>query len=129
MIGPQLHMAVVAALKAASVASGAVYYHVAPGAALPYVEVAEEQVIDDGNQCADLFDVFLDIHVWTEATASGKIQAMQLGEAVRTALADPLSLADYAVILHEFDTARTMSDPNGRSFHGILTFRFLLQPV
>ena len=127
MIGPQLQKAIVAALKRASIAGGRVYDSIPAGATFPYVEVAEEQTIDDGDQCADMFDVFTDIHVWSRAV--GKVEAKQIGEAVRSAITAPLTVEDYSVILHEFDNARIMTDPDGLTSHGILTFRFLLQPV
>lgn len=126
MIGPQLQGAVVTALKAASIAGGRVYDRVPPNPTFPYVTVGDEVVVDDGDGCAELFDVSIDIHVWSRVP--GQVEAKQIGEAVRVALTPALVVSDYAVILHEFETSRVIRDPDGLTAHAVITFRWLLQP-
>lgn len=127
MIGPQLQKAIYDALKAANVAGGRVYDSIPAAATFPYIELGNEQSIDDGDQCADMFDVFHDIHVWSRKP--GQVEVKQIGEAVRQTLAADLVVANYAVILSEFENSRVMMDPDGITSHAVLTFRFLLQPV
>lgn len=125
MIGPQLQKAIVAVLRTAGVASQRVYDRVPPVVLFPYVTVGDEQSIDAGDQCAAMFDVFADIHVWSRAV--GKVEAKRVGEAVRQALAADIVVEDYDVVLQEFQTSRILNDPDGLTTHAVLTFRFLLQ--
>lgn len=128
MIGSQLQTAMRSVLVGANVAGGRIYDRVAKGAKFPYVTIGDEQTVDDGTQCADMFEVFADVHVWSRATGTERAEAKAIGEAIRQALAADLTVADYHVILSEFETSRVFREQDGLTAHAVLTFRFLLQP-
>lgn len=64
--------------------SGRVYDRVPAGAALPYVHIRSIQVVDDGAECIDGAEVFIDLDVWSNAV--GKVEASRAAGAVRKAL-------------------------------------------
>lgn len=79
--------------------SGRVYDQVPAGAARPYVNVRSIQAVDDGADCIDGQEVYLDIDVWSDAVGSG--EAGQIASAVRKvlhgaslALDEPYTLTD-----------------------------------
>lgn len=79
-----LQKAVVAVLKAANVADDRVYDRVPIGAMLPYVHFRAVQSVDDGADCVDGNEVYLEIDVWS--TAVGKVEASNIASQVRLAL-------------------------------------------
>ncbi|MCO6386237.1 DUF3168 domain-containing protein [Aliihoeflea sp. 40Bstr573] len=127
MIGAQLQDAIRDRLVAQNITGGRIYDRIPPNAVFPYVAIGDEQSIDDGDQCADIFEVYVDLHVWSRA--DGRYEAKEVGEAIRKALAADLTVADYHIILSEFENARILDDPDGLTTHGVITFRYLLQPV
>lgn len=127
MIGPQVQKALVAALKGATAAGPRVYDGVPKSATYPYVVIGEEQSVDEGDQCHDLFEVFDDIHVWSQKQGS-LVEAKQIAEEVRKTLTDnELSVEGYALIELTFQNGRVLRDPDGSTAHAVMTFRLLLQ--
>lgn len=106
--------------------SARVFDEVPPNVAFPYVELGEFQTLDDGAQCLDAVEIFATLHVWSRSR--GQVEAKQIGSAVRGALHDAdLDLGDgwqFLEIAHQ-DT-RYLKDPDGRTSHGVLTFRALV---
>lgn len=128
MIGPAFQKAIYNQLTAANVAGGRIYDRVPAKATFPYVTISDEQVVDYGDGCAeDMVEVFVDIHTWSRAV--GKVETKALGAAVRAALKPAPLIEGFAVILHEFQSARAFLDPDGLTTHGVLTFRYVLQPT
>lgn len=127
MIGAQLQDAIRDRLIAENVAAGRIYDRIPPSAVFPYVEIGDEQTNDDGDQCAEMFEVYVDLHIWSRAP--GRYEAKAVGEDCRKALAGGITVDDYHIILDEFETSRILVDPDGLTTHGVITFRYLLQPV
>lgn len=128
MIGPAFQKAIFDRLKAANVAGGRIYDRVPAKVEFPYVTISDEQIVDFGDGCAeDMVEVFVDIHVWSRAV--GRVEAKTVGAAIRFSLKNSLSVEGFAVILHEFQTARSFLDADGLTSHAVLTYRFVLQPV
>lgn len=108
----------------------------AVGKAYPLVEIGEDQVVpgDDGMTNA----VWSTVHVWC-SSAAGRLQAKQIGDAIRTVLAPvlaipTLSLDGHRVISGVSHSAKYMTDtdetdPNGSVAHGVLEFRFETVPT
>lgn len=126
MIGPQLQKAVVARVKGQTSAGQRVYDRAAPSASFPYIELGDEVSVNESDQCAELFDVSLDLHVWSRSV--GKVEAKQIGEAVRQALSADIAVDDYHVIEQTIESGRVITDPDGLTAHAVLTFRARLQP-
>lgn len=128
MIGPQAQKAIVATLRAANIAGGSVYDSPKKDAPYPYVVVGEDQSVDAGDQCHDLFEHFADIHVWSQKQGS-LVEAKEIAQSVRQVLtAANIDIDNYALIELTFTSGRTLRDPDGATAHAVLTFRLLLQP-
>lgn len=98
----------------------------------PYVVLGEDQVVDDSTECADSVEVFTTIHVWARNSAdvgASRRQAKTIAGAIRRALKAALAVEDFVVVSQDFETARHLTDPDGRSAHSIVTHRFLLDPA
>lgn len=136
----QLQRAVFAALTADAAVVAAmngtarIYDRVPPAAdgaknapTFPYVTIGEDQIVDDGNSCGDAWEAFATVHIWSRDV--GKAAPKILAAAIRGALDAPLTLTGFTIIVHEFADARFIREPDGVTEHGVLTFRYLIDPV
>ncbi|MBA3576185.1 MAG: DUF3168 domain-containing protein [Sphingomonas sp.] len=130
MIGSQLQTAIFAALTAATaLAGGRVYDRVPPDPVFPYITIGDDQVIDHGNSCDDGWEVFADIHLWSRPVTGSKVEAKDLAAAVVGRLKALLTVSGFTVIIAALETSRTFRDPDGKTEHAVLTFRYVLQPA
>ena len=99
------------------------------GAAFPYLTIGDEQVMDAGNSCAEGWELYPDVHIWTRPLAGSKLE----GKALAAELVDRLLAIDtvdgFTVISARLETARAFRDPDGLTEHGVVTLRFLLDPA
>lgn len=131
----ELQGAIVAALKADTGVSGIVgdrvfdYVPRSSGsvtAEFPFVAIADFQELTEDADCIPGAEIFVTIDVWSRAI--GKPEAHRLASAVKAALTD-LTLTDFALVMLEHDSTRTLTDPDGLTTHAVLTFRaFVEQP-
>lgn len=127
MISDALQRAIFQRLTTDNVASGRVFDQVKQDEPKPYVTIGNEQTVDDSDTCRETLEVFADIHVWADRL--GRTEAKSIGEAVRRSiLSAPLEINGYANIEQQFRDARVFMDTDGKTAHGVMTFRFLLQP-
>lgn len=138
MIGPELQVAIVTALKAEPALCGGRIYDNPPaearrtettGAAWPYCTVGDGQVIDAGNTCGEGWEAYADIHVWSRSPAQSKLEAKALIAAIADRLLALSAVDGFAVIVAALETSRTFRDPDGITEHGVVTLRFLLDPL
>lgn len=138
MIGSELQVAIVAALKVDPPLCDARIYDNPPGetrrtettgAAWPYITVGDGQVLDAGNTCDDGWEAFADVHVWSRSPAGSKLEAKAVMAEVVTRLTALSGVNGFNVIAANLETSRTFRDPNGATEHGIVAMRFLLDPA
>lgn len=83
-----LQKAIVGRLKGdaplTAIVAGRVYDRVPADAPYPYVTIRNIQVVDDGAECVDGAEVYIDLDVWSNAV--GKVEASRGASAVRRAL-------------------------------------------
>jgi hypothetical protein len=92
----------------------------------PYLSFSDAQILDDGNTCDDdMFEVFVDIHVWSRAV--GQVEAKRIADAVRTAVKDGFPVPGWVMSSVTVQGIRHFMDADGLTAHGIVTLRFLLQ--
>ena len=126
--GLELQGAIVAALKAADVCAGRVYDHVPAGAQFPYVNIGEVQVNDDEAECIESVEVFVTLHTWSRSV--GKPEASAINAQVRAALHNAnLTLSTWRFLEIRQRDARTFTDGDGITTHGISVFRALVDPA
>lgn len=97
------------------------------GAAFPYVTVGDDQIVDDSTTCGEAYELFATVHIWSRDV--GKVASKLLASAIRAALDAPLVIEGFDVIVHEFSDARFFREPDGLTEHGVLTFRYLVDPA
>ncbi len=95
--------------------------------AMPYVNIASYQSLDDGASCTDESEAFIDIDVWVRD--GGRLLAGRVMSAVRTALhLAPLDLGvSQRLVEITYRDGRLFADPDGRTTHAVLTFRALTE--
>lgn len=126
--GIELQGAIVAALTAASVAGGRVFDQVPQAADYPFISIGEMQVNDDDAENVGGVEVYATLHVWSRAT--GKPEASRLAAAVRGAIHEQdLRLPFWRLVEIRHQSTRLMTDPDGKTTHGVMTFRALADPA
>ena len=90
----------------------------------PYAQIGEIQVLDDGYECGDGTEVFVDVHCWSKAY--GSVECKRMTAAVRGALHDIelLGAVGYNLYVRHSQT-RVLDDPDGEHTHCVVTFRVL----
>jgi len=128
MIGDELQRAIYAALTdTPALCGGRVFDTVPKGTPAPYIHIGHQQVLDDGDTCADGWEVITDIHVWSEPETGSKLEAMQIGAAVVPRLLGISTLTGFSVVVSAIENVRYLDDPDGASKHGVITVRHVLQ--
>lgn len=102
-----------------------VYDRVPAGAALPYIQIGDIQLVDDSH-CEAAWEAFVTTHVWSEAV--GKPQAQEIADLVGALFHEAaLDLGDdFVCVLAEFRDARIFTESDGLTTHGVLTHRVLI---
>lgn len=104
-----------------------VYDRVKPDAVFPYLNITDAQTIDDGNSCDEhATEAFVDVHIWSRVVGAG--EAKEIGSVVRSLLATILTVEGWRCVVGNFENARWFRDSDGLSVHGVMTFRYLLDP-
>jgi hypothetical protein len=128
-----LQKAIVGRLKGdadlTSLVAGRVYDRVPPGAALPYVHIRNFQAVDDGAECIDGLEVYIDIDVWSNAV--GKVEASRAAGVIRKALNYAPLVLDEPYALAEIDHRDTNVGDGGDGIlsRARLSFRALVESV
>lgn len=86
----------------------------------PCVVVGEAQTVGDDIDCADLSDVFLTIHVWTQENTM--TAAKNIAGEIRRALRQLSGTQDGFALDFSFEDSRFLRDPNPEISHGVVTF-------
>lgn len=105
-----------------------VYDRVPDKPVFPYVTIGDDEVLPDGNDCSPhSSQCFATIHVW--ARKGGKPLCKRVAGAVIDALTDEFPIEGQVLSEHGCDSARYFRDQDGLTERGVLTFRFLLDPL
>lgn len=110
-----------------AIISGRVYDRVPAGATLPYVHIRGIQAIDDGADCINGIEVFVDLDVWSNAV--GKVEASRAAAAVRAALNFAPLVLDEPYALAEIGHRDTNVGDGGDGIlsRARMTFRALVE--
>jgi len=122
-----IQKAVYAALRAAlagAPVAGRIYDRVPPAPTHPYVAFGPAQTLEDGDDCIDGSESFLDLHVWSEEV--GFTQAKAIADTIRSTLdrAD-LTLDGHALVEMQVTQTRYLRDPDGLTSHAVVELRVL----
>lgn len=127
-----LQAAIVAALKASSAVKAVVgdparvYDRVPDGAAFPYIAYGASQTLPDFTVCAGPAETFITLDGWSRGV--GKVEAKQLADAICTALAAPLTVTGFRVVVQEIEDVNVRADPDGLTTRATVSLRFETTP-
>lgn len=128
MIGAQLQKAIFGALTAApALAGGNVFDRVPESDPFPRITIGDEQVLDDGNSCAEGWEVYPDVHVWSRKP--GKVEAKHLAAEVVNRVLAIDTVEEFTVLSVALESYNALDDPDGLTAHVAVTFRVLLDPA
>lgn len=105
-----------------------VYDDVPQGTPFPYLTLGQSTLRDWSTGTDDAEEHILTLHVWSRA--GGRKVMHEVMDALRATLHDqPLALSGHRLvnIRHEISEARR--DPDGETYHGIVRFRAVTEPV
>ena len=125
MIGDLLQRAQFAALSAALLRA----YDTPPAdAKFPYLTIGDEQNIDDGSACGAAWEVIADVHVWSRPDTGSRSELKRLMAQVEPLLT-VLTLTGFRIVVQHLQGTRALTDPDGLTKHGVMTFRYLIDPA
>lgn len=100
-----------------------VYSEVPIGAVVPYVSFGPTDSISDDADCIDADEVSTQIDVW----AANAVECRRITDLVRRALKTDVEFSDNALAILEHDTTRVFRDADGKTFHGVVTMRSVIE--
>lgn len=103
-----------------------VYDEVPDAPTFPYVTVGDGQVLgNDIEDCGEGSEVNLQVDVWSRAV--GYPEVKRIAAAIRAALKAIPTLTGFNVSVVEFLQVRFLRDPDGKTRHAALQFRYLIR--
>jgi hypothetical protein len=108
---------------------GAKVYDEPPrGAAFPYVTLGEARVTDFSTGTEPGEEHQITLHAWSRQ--GGHREAHLISGALLQALDDaPLPLADYRLVNLRFATADVRREADGHTYHALVRFRAMTEPM
>lgn len=124
-----LQDAVVKRLKADAVVvalvGARIYDEIPAGANFPYVNIRGGQVNGDDIECADISEVYFQIHAWAKPPSAGGT-VKKIAGAIRDAMKATLTLTGFVVEIQEYQQTQWLDDPDGLTRHAVVEFRFII---
>ena len=104
-----------------------VYDDIPPNAVFPYIQIGDNQDIDDGNTCdVSPTEVYSRIHVWVRGPQRG-IVSDQICHQIRKVLGTELVLEDYTATVGHFMMTDPVPTEDELEIHSVVTLRYLIQ--
>jgi hypothetical protein len=124
-----VHDALVADAALVSALGGPKVYDEPPRTAVfPYVTLGEARIADFSTGTEAGEEHQLTLHAWSRQ--GGHKEAHVIAGAVLQALDDaPLTLADHQLVNFRFSAADVRREADGRTYHALVRFRAVTEPV
>ena len=124
-----IHTALIADGALTTLLGGAKIFDEPPsGTAFPYVTIGEARVSDLSADEAPGEEHRLTLHAWSRQ--GGHREAHRVTGALLTALDDaPLSLSGHRLVNLRFAVADVRREADGRTYHALVRFRAVTEPV
>lgn len=130
MIGPQLQEAVFGTLTTANICDGRIFDRVEGDPAFPYITIGDEEVGDIGNGCVDAWESTVTVHVWSRPMSGSRLELKALLAEIQPLLCTTaLVVSGFKVATATLETVRALKDPDGQTFHGVLSVSYSLYPT
>ena len=112
----------------AALGGAKIYDEPPPNAAFPYVTLGEARVADFSSGSDAAAEHQLTLHAWSRQ--GGQREAHIIAGAVLQALDDAaLALADHHLVNLRFSVADIRREADGRTYHALVRFRAVTEPV
>lgn len=125
-----MQKAVMAALKGAAavqaLVAARIYDPVPDKAAFPYISYGSDQVLTDDVDCVTGYDVIVTLDIWSRASGQGEVKLIT-GAVRNTLQGAELTLDNHALVDIEHETTRYLEDPDGKTHHGQISFRAIVE--
>lgn len=124
------------AARPASASKPRVYDHIPadrqtgkPSPSYPYLHIgeADDQALDDSDDCHDIAETFFTVHIWSRAI--GSIEAKELAAHVVRVLDAPIAIEGHGVISHRIEKSQGVGNPDGLTNHRVVTVVYSTSPV
>lgn len=110
----------------ALIGGAGIYDRVPEDAALPYITLGDGIWQDWSAGSHVGAEHFLRLHVWVRD--GGRRVVREIADVVHTLLHDvPLAMEDGALVNIRFQQAQILTDPDGETWHGVLSYRAVTQ--
>lgn len=97
-------------------------------AQFPYVEIGDDQIRSDADQCHDACTAFATVQVWSRAV--GKVEVKTLMARVCRVLDVNLDVEGFGVITHGVEAGpQPVPAGDGRTRRSVVTFYYRMAPV
>jgi hypothetical protein len=94
--------------------------------AYPYVTIGDQIGAEAGTSDSDAAEVTVTLHAWTRAP--GRLECLAMLDGIRTALHNKSLATPLGVIVYlNYQSHQTLRDPDGETYHGVITFLGLHQ--
>ena len=105
-----------------------IYDDVPRNAEFPYLTLGQSALVDWSTGTEYGAEHVLTLHVWSRG--GGKRETFEIMDAVAKSLIDqPISLDNHHLVNLTFEFAEARRDPDRLTYHGILRFRAVTEPV
>ena len=124
-----VHDALTADASLTALLGGAKIYDEPPrAAAYPYVTLGETRISDYSDGDGPGEELQLTVHAWSRQ--GGHREAHMIAGALLQALDDaPLNLTDHTLVNFRFAVADVRREADGRTYHALVRFRAVTEPV
>jgi hypothetical protein len=95
----------------------------------PYVTLGEDQVVgddigDEDDPCADGSEIFSNVHAWSQAVGWPEVKRIAGNIRTRIMRETVFALEGYRLEAKEFVQVLYLRDPDGKTRHAVIRFRF-----
>lgn len=96
--------------------------------AFPYVTIGQTVARDWGTATEDGREHLVTLHAWSRE--GGRREANEIIAAIDAALAaGPVAVAGHDLVSLRYEFSEARRDPDGETFHGIVRYRAVTEPV
>lgn len=124
-----LQAAVVPRLKGnsgvASLVGARVYDEIPANATFPYINITGGLMNGDDIDCADITEVYFQIHAWAQPPSAGPT-VKKIAGAIRDAMKATITLTGFVVEVQEYQQTQWLDDPDGKTKHAMVEWRFII---
>lgn len=106
-----------------------VYDKVPDAPTYPYARVGDDQVVGDSNGCADAWEVYATLHIFSRKPEYPRLDVKDISNDIALAIGDNDSLilpAGFVVSEVSLEQARSYMEEDGLTAHGVLTLKYLI---